>query len=411
MKKLKLYNKKIKLLLLSSYVILTMPVNELFAETILNYSPNLDKNKKTISLFTSSGNISVENNSSSNLNRISLTKNTIVKQSQRNKYVRNYYSDEKNNFVRTYNLKDNNINIKKVKEKMSDLGYSFSSINGTFDKELQENIKIYQNEIGLNETGSIDEITWKNLFITNEEVQKIIEFNQKEYLRFKNEFVKEKDKKDFSEYIVVNIPSYKLNMFDIDDEVIFTSNVIIGKNSQKTPFDTLRITSLKYNPTWTPTPNMLKTSLFKDGGVNKGWIKSHGIEVYNSSGERVGLDNISSENMRSYRYTQPSGDNNALGKLKFETNSSKNIYLHDTNNKKLFKNNKRDFSSGCIRVEGYEDLAKLLKEESKVDKGLSGKKMYFDKVDNEVPVFFTYFLSEENNGNDTFYVDIYKKLK
>ena len=37
--------------------------------------------------------------------------------------------------------------------------------------------------------------------------------------------------------------------------------------------------------------------------------------------------------------------------------------------------------------------------------------MYFDKVDNEVPVFFTYFLSEENNGNDTFYVDIYKKLK
>ena len=58
----------------------------------------------------------------------------------------------------------------------------------------------------------------------------------------------------------------------------------------------------------------------------------------------------SGDDFSSYRFTQPSGDGNALGVLKFETTSKQNIYLHDTNERILFTHNTRVYSSGCIRV-------------------------------------------------------------
>ncbi|MCK4507947.1 MAG: L,D-transpeptidase family protein, partial [Desulfuromonadales bacterium] len=49
-----------------------------------------------------------------------------------------------------------------------------------------------------------------------------------------------------------------------------------------------------------------------------------------------------------------------LGRVKFMFPNRFNVYLHDTNQRYLFDNNTRSFSSGCIRVKSPQMLASYL---------------------------------------------------
>jgi len=101
------------------------------------------------------------------------------------------------------------------------------------------------------------------------------------------------------------------------------------------------------NPTWILPKRVevgeLKSSLEKDPGyLDKQNIK----KVKLSSGTEV--------------FIQGAGDGNVLGKVKFLLEASNAIYLHDTDKRYLFKNQRRDFSHGCIRVDGAIDFARWL---------------------------------------------------
>jgi murein L,D-transpeptidase YcbB/YkuD len=61
-----------------------------------------------------------------------------------------------------------------------------------------------------------------------------------------------------------------------------------------------------------------------------------------------------------FRFKQDPGLQNALGRIKFMFPNKFNVYLHDTPSKELFAKVRRDFSSGCIRVEKPIDLAEYL---------------------------------------------------
>jgi murein L,D-transpeptidase YcbB/YkuD len=61
-----------------------------------------------------------------------------------------------------------------------------------------------------------------------------------------------------------------------------------------------------------------------------------------------------------YRFRQEPGDKNSLGRIKFMLPNPHNVYLHDTPLRELFLSARRDFSSGCIRLERPFDLAEYL---------------------------------------------------
>ncbi len=54
---------------------------------------------------------------------------------------------------------------------------------------------------------------------------------------------------------------------------------------------------------------------------------------------------------------QGSGDENALGILKFNFPNKYAVYLHDTNQRYLFSRTVRSLSHGCVRVQEWEELA------------------------------------------------------
>ena len=61
-----------------------------------------------------------------------------------------------------------------------------------------------------------------------------------------------------------------------------------------------------------------------------------------------------------WRLRHRAGDFNALGRLKFVLPNNEAIYLHHTNQPGLFRQAKRAYSSGCIRVEAAYTLADRL---------------------------------------------------
>ena len=73
---------------------------------------------------------------------------------------------------------------------------------------------------------------------------------------------------------------------------------------------------------------------------------------------------------------QGSGDDNALGVLKFNFNNPYSVYLHDTNERYLFQNSERDLSHGCVRVQKWEDLAFYIARNDSLNKTKDQKLAY-----------------------------------
>jgi murein L,D-transpeptidase YcbB/YkuD len=123
-----------------------------------------------------------------------------------------------------------------------------------------------------------------------------------------------------------------------------------------------------------------------------------------------------------YRVVQGSGDNNALGVIKFNFANRYSVYLHDTNQRYLFKNAARALSHGCVRVQEWEKLAYFIvvndssqrkKNDSlqyntdSIKTWIANKEHRFIEVKNHLKLFIRYFTCEGKNGEVKFHEDIY----
>ena len=114
------------------------------------------------------------------------------------------------------------------------------------------------------------------------------------------------------------------------------------------------------------------------------------------------------------RLRQRPGADNALGEIKFLFPNPFGIYLHDTPAKGLFKQEKRTFSHGCIRIAEPHRLALYLLRDKKgwsaeeMDRILAGGMERYVQLDKQVPVYVVYFTAfVDFNGNLHFRDDIY----
>jgi murein L,D-transpeptidase YcbB/YkuD len=124
-----------------------------------------------------------------------------------------------------------------------------------------------------------------------------------------------------------------------------------------------------------------------------------------------------------YKIVQGSGDDNALGIMKFNFPNKYAVYLHDTNQRYLFAQASRAFSHGCVRVQEWQKLCNyILQNDStyvtslgnnsftkadSVSKWLVKKEKHFIPVKLRIPLFIRYFTCEGKDGRIVFYDDIY----
>jgi len=175
--------------------------------------------------------------------------------------------------------------------------------------------------------------------------------------------------KKSNKFILVNIPSAQLKAYD-SNKLIMAMRVIVGKS--RTPTNTLasKINKVILNPYWMVPKSIIKNEMFDKYKADKDYFFKNGYTLINKKYKTVDPCNLDitkySKDNFPFMVRQGTGLDNSLGLLKIEFESPSSIYLHDTPQKGLFKNAKRFYSHGCIRMERPIDIGNWLLQNNRI---------------------------------------------
>lgn len=277
------------------------------------------------------------------------------------------------------------------------------NVNNSYNYDITKAVKDAQDYYGISVDGVSGKEVYRNLFVPKEE-----RINEIKEWQSKIDEMVEVGRKEMKPYIVVvNIPSYTLHVIDTNDKTeLLQSKVVVGKSSSQTPIGRSNIVGLKYNPTWTPPMSHIKKS------VIPGMRIPYGMYVVDSRGNKIDPTTVTAEGLLTGKYSvqQPAGANGALGLLKFETDSTDSIYLHDTNHRAFFDRKGRALSMGCVRVQQWPALAAILANADKnyIFGNINKGKTYIQRIDH-IPVFYTYSLVDNVDGKVGYFNDVYSR--
>jgi murein L,D-transpeptidase YcbB/YkuD len=273
-----------------------------------------------------------------------------------------------------------------------------------YNYDVTKAVKDAQDYYGISVDGISGKEVYRNLFIPKEE-----RINEIKEWQSKIDEMVEVGRKEMKPYIVVvNIPSYTLHVIETNNKTeVLQSKVVVGKSSSQTPIGRSNLIGLKYNPTWTPPMSHIKKSVIPNMRIPSG------MYVIDSKGNKIDTNDVTTDGLLNGRYSvqQPAGANNALGLLKFETDSPDSIYLHDTNHRAFFYRKGRALSMGCVRVQQWHELASILANSDKnyIFGNINKGKTYIQKIEH-IPVFYTYSLVDNVDGKVGYFNDVYSRL-
>jgi len=219
--------------------------------------------------------------------------------------------------------------------------------------------------------------------------------------------------------IVVNIPSASMRVYSGGLEIL-QMKVVVGKKENQTRTLLSKVDQLTINPYWFITRRMATMELLPKIQKNHQFLEDNQIRVLDAQYRVVDAHSINwsslSKNNFPYILRQNSGENNALGALKFHFNNPFSLYLHDTDSKKLFAAPERFFSHGCIRLEKPKDLARLLLAENRIaldtvkfNHHIKNPKPLALKAKEEYILVIWYSLVDfDEKGEVAYYKDVYK---
>jgi murein L,D-transpeptidase YcbB/YkuD len=183
-------------------------------------------------------------------------------------------------------------------------------------------------------------------------------------------------------YLYVNVPSYRLRVFQ-DGVQLSAYDVVVGAKGTPTPQMVTPTGSLVVNPAW-----YVPASIVRKSGLRAG------------RGGFVGRRNADG----SWTVVQPPGPHNALGRIKFNLDNDQAIYMHDTNAKSAFNRDDRALSHGCVRVKDIDQLATELMEqggdEIALEEALAGKDTETLHLPQTWPVYIVYFTADTDAAGD-----------
>jgi len=282
--------------------------------------------------------------------------------------------------------------IVQIRKRLALEGYLKSdSKKAVFDSDLMGGLKAYEEKHNREFDGKIGPALVKEMNVPVSELIKRITVNMERCRWITPEIDRQK------EYIVVNIPSYRLRYVK-EGKPFLISKVVVGKELNKTVVFSGEMSYLVFSPYWNVPKSILEKEIKPGIAKNPNYLANHNME-WNGNSVR-----------------QKPGGQNSLGKVKFMFPNSNNIYLHDTPAKSLFNADDRAFSHGCVRVEKARDLAIAITKdqanwsEKQVDAALNASKEKYFTLKKKIPVYIAYFTAlADEDGNVAFYDDIYNR--
>lgn len=220
----------------------------------------------------------------------------------------------------------------------------------------------------------------------------------------------------FYRMIVVNIPAAELRYYAADT-LNLLMRIVAGMPSRRTPRFAGWCDGLVLYPYWNVPQKIAARELVPLFRLAPDVARQMELQVLDDRGKVMDPEKISwasfTQEHFPYRIRQAPGCLNALGVIKFNLTDPYDVYMHDTNLKKIFSSSYRYYSHGCIRLERPIALGKAL-----LPAGLDTAYLlscYRDQrpvpvpLAKPVPVFVLYnTVGLDGAGGLAWYKDVYK---
>jgi murein L,D-transpeptidase YcbB/YkuD len=209
----------------------------------------------------------------------------------------------------------------------------------TYDKPLADAVKKFQAIHKLKSTGTLDAATVEVLNGRSSDRQTDIIIANMERWRWTPRNLG-------NTYVIVNLPDYTLHVIRQGKQVWMT-RIVVGKPATPTPIMSAQMKSITVNPTWNVPDSIAANEYLPLLQQDPTILQRMGLQVsYNPDG--------------TIHLSQPPGEQNALGQLRFNFPNKFLVYQHDSNQKQFFANDRRAESHGCMRVQDPVKYAEVL---------------------------------------------------
>ena len=230
----------------------------------------------------------------------------------------------------------------------------------TVDSTLIAAVQRFQQSKGLTPDGVLGKQTLYFINMNPTKERDLLQLNMERMRVFNNNLG--------DNYAIVNIPDFKLALYQ-KDSVLFETKVVVGKSATSTPIFTDTIQYVEFRPTWSVPQSIIKKEIIPQivSQANPEKYKNRGYTMY-ENGKKIDPTQVDwndpSVRKRRFFFVEAPSANNSLGLVKFILTNSMSIYLHDTPSKYFFDREVRALSHGCVRVQNPSQLAyQLLKNE------------------------------------------------
>lgn len=215
-------------------------------------------------------------------------------------------------------------------------------------------------------------------------------------------------------YVIVNAAEQRLYLYE-GGALVDSMNVVVGKQKPKdrTPMMASFLNEAALNPYWNVPPDLAAERIApKVIEKGMGYLTSNGYQLLSDWGDNPKVLDPATVDWQAVadgriqvRLRQLPGPGNSLGKVKFTFPNPYGIYLHDTPDKALLKEDTRLFSGGCIRLEDAARFGRWLY--GKPLKAQSKAPDIIVPLERPVPVYVTYLTAVPRGSSIAFLEDVY----
>ena len=215
-------------------------------------------------------------------------------------------------------------------------------------------------------------------------------------------------------FIRVNIPSCRMDLMDQGHSVL-SMKTVVGRPDRPTPVMSDQVRYLELFPYWNVPQKLARRDILPKVLADPQYLRDRDFRVYENwkrGAAELDVDTIDWAGLKSwdiaFRFRQDPGPRNPLGNMKFLFPNSFSIYLHDTNQRDAFNRDVRWLSSGCVRLEDPESLARLLVPPEDLTAALETRKNRTIGLKKKVPILMVYqTVWVDDSGQVNFAPDIY----
>jgi murein L,D-transpeptidase YcbB/YkuD len=233
----------------------------------------------------------------------------------------------------------------RVPQLRAKLGIHDNADDTKYDAQVAAAVRKFQDSVDLNPTGVLDERTVKAINSPKRDRQIDLLLVNMERLRWLPRQLGAASVGNA--YVILNVPDFTLKVMQ-HGAPVWTTRVVTGKpGKHATPMLTETMKFITVNPTWNVPPSIIYNEYLPALQQDPTVLQRMGLRLERN---RDGSIHIS----------QPPGEANALGRIRFNFPNKFLVYQHDTPDKHLFAKEERAFSHGCMRVQNPDQYASTL---------------------------------------------------